>query len=96
MIFNTLKESRKNRKKIENRMKEFEKIIEGVQEESEDELVPNFFNSLVKMGWAKKPETEEEINTKKIQYEQKVKELEQVEVTKYENQVKSFEKQRRE
>ena len=43
-------------------------------------------------GWAIKPETEEEINNKKVQYEQKVKQLERVEREKRENEVKKVEK----
>ena len=51
MIFHTLKESQKNRKKIEHRIKEFEKVLEESSKENEEnELSPNlFYHSLIKM-----------------------------------------------
>ena len=51
MIFHTLKELQKNRKKIEHRIKEFEKVLEESSKENEEnELSPNlFYHSLIKM-----------------------------------------------
>lgn len=96
MIFIALKDSQKHKQTIEKRIKDIEKRhIESTQDD-EEQLPVNFLHSLVKMGWAQKPETEEEVHNKKIQYEQKLKMLEKTERDKIEYHIKEEEKRRRE